>query len=102
VAFLVDPALRCLEAILKDPDHPQVLGAIKEVLARNELYGFGVEPKAAFSPTQAITPQTQVHMPEARVAGMSDQDLATYDKLLAEVRELLPKDEPKRIGGVSR
>jgi len=32
---------------MKDLDHPQLLGAIKEVLARNELYGLGVEPKGA-------------------------------------------------------
>jgi hypothetical protein len=38
-------------------------------------------------------------MPEARVANMSDQELDTYQKLL---RELVPKGEPKRIGGVSR
>ena len=37
-----------------------------------------------------------------RVASMSDQELAIYDKLLLELRELLPKDVPKRIGGVSR
>jgi hypothetical protein len=34
LAFFVDPALPCLEAFLNDPDHPQILGAIKEVLAR--------------------------------------------------------------------
>jgi hypothetical protein len=41
-------------------------------------------------------------MPEARVANMSDQELDTYQKLLLELRELVPKGEPKRIGGVSR
>jgi hypothetical protein len=51
-AFLVDPALRCLEAILKDPDQPQVLRAIQVVLDRNELYGYGVEHQAA-GPTRA-------------------------------------------------
>jgi hypothetical protein len=41
-------------------------------------------------------------MPEAKVAGMSDADLEAYDRLLTELRELLPKEEPKRIGRVSR
>ena len=78
------------------------MGAIKEVLARNELYGFGVEPKAAFSPAQAISVQTHVNLPEVHLATMSDQELDTYQKLLLELRELLPQDEPKRIGSVSR
>ena len=33
---------------------------------------------------------------------MSDEELDTYQKLLLELRELLPQDEPKRIGSVSR
>ena len=41
-------------------------------------------------------------MPEVHLASTSDQDLETYLKLLEELRELLPKDEPKRIGSVSR
>jgi len=36
------------------------------------------------------------------LASMSDQDLETYQRLLEELRELLPEDEPKRIGSVSR
>jgi hypothetical protein len=66
------------------------------------LYAFGVEPqiRGAFQP--AITVQTQVNMPEASVASMSDEELDTYQKLLLELRELLPADEPKRIGSVSR
>jgi hypothetical protein len=64
------------------------------VLARNELYRFGVEPKAqGFG--SAITVHTQVNLPEVRVANMSDQDLDTYLKLLDELRELLPAEEPK-------
>jgi hypothetical protein len=49
-----------------------------------------------------VTVQTQVNLPEARVTEMSDADLEAYDRLLTELRELLPKDEPKRIGSVSR
>jgi hypothetical protein len=36
------------------------------------------------------------------VTEMSDADLEAYDRLLTELRELLPKDEPKGIAGVSR
>jgi hypothetical protein len=46
-----------------------------------------------------VNVNTQVNVvPELRVENMSDQELATYDKLLDELRELVPKDEPKRIG----
>jgi hypothetical protein len=30
---------------------------------------------------------------------MSDQELSTYDKLLAELRDLLPAEEPKTFPG---
>ena len=30
------------------------------------------------------------------MSGMSDEELETYDKLLAELRELLPAEAPKR------
>jgi hypothetical protein len=76
--------------------------AIKEVLERSQLYAFDVEPQARGGFNPAITVQTQVNMPEALFAAMSDADLEAYDKLLTELRELLPKDEPKRIGGVRR
>jgi hypothetical protein len=36
------------------------------------------------------------------LASMSDDELAKYKQLLLELRELVAKDEPKRIGGVSR
>ena len=49
-----------------------------------------------------MTVLTQVNLAEPRVAEMSDEDLEAYDRLLTELRELLPKDEPKRIGSVSR
>ena len=65
---------------------------------RNELYGYGVEHEA---PAQVIAVQTRVNLPEVHLASMSDQDLETYRKLLEELRELLPPDEPKRIGSVS-
>jgi hypothetical protein len=82
LAFLLDPAWRRLAPILKHGDDSHALAAINEVLARNELYGYGVEPKGhGFG--QNITVQTQVNMPEARVASLSDQELATYDKLLS-------------------
>jgi hypothetical protein len=51
---------------------------------------------------QSLTVQTQVNLPEARVTEMSDADLEAYDRLLTELKELLPKDEPKRIGGMRR
>jgi hypothetical protein len=41
-------------------------------------------------------------MPEVHQASMSDQELAHYTDLLLELRELVLKDEPKRIGSVSR
>ena len=72
------------------------------MLARNDLYGFGVEPKVTLSPAQAISVQTQVNLPEVHLATMSDQELDTYQRLLLELRELLPEDQPKRIGSVSR
>jgi hypothetical protein len=87
---------------LTDKGHPHRLAAAKEVLERNRLYASGVEPpqRGAFQP--AVMVQTQVNLPEARVTEMSDADLDAYGRLLTELRELLPKDEPKRIGGVTR
>jgi hypothetical protein len=72
------------------------------VLERNDLYAFGVEPPARGACPPSVTVQAQVNLPEARVAEMSDADLEAYDRLLRELKELPPKDEPKRIGGVSR
>jgi hypothetical protein len=46
--------------------------------------------------------QTQVNIPEPRVSGMSDDELAAYLTLLDELRALVPAEEPKRIGSVSR
>ena len=97
LALLVNPALARLHDILRDKRHPQLLGAIKEVLARNELYGLGVEPRGALSPAQAISVQTHVNLPEVHLANMSDQELETYQKLLLELRELLPTEEPKTV-----
>jgi hypothetical protein len=103
LACLVTPALQGLHDIIRDKKHPQRLAAIKEVLERNDLHAFGVEPKAAFSPAHEVNVNTQVNvLPEVYLASMSDQDLETYRKLLEELRELLPQDEPKRIGSVSR
>jgi hypothetical protein len=53
LACLVTPALQGLHDIIKNKKHPQRLAAIKEVLERNDLHAFGVEPKAAFSPAVA-------------------------------------------------
>jgi hypothetical protein len=100
LACLVSPALQALHDILRDKTHPQRLGAAKEVLERSQLYSFGVEPAAnGFNP--AITVQTQVNLPEVHLASMSDQELAKYKALLLELREFV-RDEPKRIGNVSR
>jgi hypothetical protein len=46
LVFLLDPALKA-PPILKHGDASHALGAIKIVLDRNELYGFGVEHEAA-------------------------------------------------------
>jgi hypothetical protein len=88
--------------ILKDKGHPQRLAAAKEVLERNRLYASGAEPpqRGAFQP--AVTVQTQVNVPAPRVAEMTDDELDTCVKLLDELRALVPPDEPKRIGSVSR
>jgi hypothetical protein len=57
-----------------DKSHPQRLGAIRDVLARNDLYAVGVEPKAPFNPAQHVNVGTQVNVvPEVRVENMSDQ-----------------------------
>jgi hypothetical protein len=102
LALLADPAVRRLEKIIKHGSDAHALAAIKVVLDRNELYAFGVEPPARGACPPAVTVQTQVNLPEARVAEMSDADLEAYDRLLTELKELLPKNEPKRIGSVSR
>ena len=74
------------------------------MLERNHLTGYAApakDPRGGFG--ASVTVQTQVNtLPEARVAEMSDADLEAYDRLLTELRELLPKDEPKRIGSVRR
>ena len=99
MVFLLDPGLKRLASILKHGDDSHALAAIKVVLDRNELYGYGVEHEA---PAQVIAVQTRVNLPEVHLASMSDQDLDRYWNLLEELRELLPPDEPKRIGSVSR
>ena len=68
---------------LKHGDDSHALAAIKVVLDRNELYGYGVEHEA---PAQVIAVQTRVNLPEVHLASMSDQDLETYRKLLEELR----------------
>jgi hypothetical protein len=102
LALLADPAVRRLAKIIKYGEDAQALAAIKVVLDRNELYAFGVEPPVRARLQPSVTAQTQVNLAEARVTEMSDADLDAYDKLLTELKELLGKDEPKRIGGVSR
>jgi hypothetical protein len=73
------------------------------VPAPKKLIVYGVEPRAVFNPAQPVNVNTHVNViPEVRVENMSDQELETYDKLLAELLELPPKAEPKRIGGVTR
>jgi hypothetical protein len=101
LTFLLDPAVRRLEKIIKHGEDAQALAAIKVVLDRNELYAFGVEPPARGACPPAVMVQTHLNLPEARVTEMSDADLEAYDRLLTELRELLAKDEPKRIGGGS-
>ena len=60
-----------------DKSHPQRLSAIKEVLARNDLYAVGVEPKAPFNPAQHVNVSTQVNLvPGLRVENMSDQEFS--------------------------
>ena len=96
MVFLLDPGLKRLASILKHGDDSHALAAIKVVLDRNELYGYGVEHEA---PAQVIAVQTRVNLPEVRLASMSDQDLETYQKLLTELRELLPAEEPETLAG---
>src|SRR5712691_2377147 len=79
MVFLLDPGLKRLASILKHGDDSHALAAIKVVLDRNELYGYGVEHEA---PAQVIAVQTRVNLPEVHLASMSDQDLETYRKLL--------------------
>jgi len=47
LAMAVTPALKRLVTIIEKGEDAQALGAIKEVLARNDLYGLGVEPEGA-------------------------------------------------------
>jgi hypothetical protein len=75
LAFLADPAVRRLAKIIKHGSDAQALAAIKVVLDRNELYGFGVEHEA---PAQVIAVQTYVNVPEVHLASMSDDELAKY------------------------
>jgi hypothetical protein len=76
--------------------HPHRFAAAKEVLERNHLHAFGVEPpdRGAFPPS--VTVQTQVNLAEPRVSGMSDDELATYLTLLDELRALV---RPKSRSG---
>ena len=86
-ALALDPVLEALSEIIKDKKHAQRLAAIREVLERNDLHGFGVtrpDPTAG----QQITINTQVNVPEVRVASLPDQKLAT--------RKLLQSPEPHR------
>ena len=55
--------------------------------------------KVKFSRAQAISVQTQVNLPEVHVASLSDEQLATDDKLLTELCQLLPTEEPKTTAG---
>ena len=71
----------------------QRLVAIKEGLERNQLYATGVTPPHARSGN--LTVNTQVN---TNVSAMSDVDLERYEKLLRELRELLP-DQPKVLEG---
>jgi hypothetical protein len=63
-ACLASPALRRLTLLITKGEDAQALGAIREVLTRNELYAYGVEPQAKGGFNPAITVQTQVNMPD--------------------------------------
>lgn len=100
LACLVAPALQVVRDIMADKHHPQRLAAAREVLERSQLYAHGVTPPTAgFHPS--VTVQTQVNMPEAPLASMSDEELARYKDLLLELRALAPKEELKRITNVA-
>lgn len=104
MALAVTPALKRLIRIVTHGDDTHALGAIEKILARNDLYAAGVEPPQArgtFAPS--VTVQTQVNMPDAPLASMSDEDLVRYRVLLMELRALAPKDvqAPKRINSVA-
>ena len=97
MALAVTPALQRLVAIITHGEDGHALGAIKEVLSRNQLYGLGVEPKGPLLYAQAITVQTQVNLPEMPLASMTDDELARYKALPLELRALVPKgDKPGR------
>jgi hypothetical protein len=102
LACLIAPALQVFHEILKAKGHPHRFAAAKEILERNHLHAFGVEPPARGAFPPSVTVHTQVNLAEPRVAEMvAEMSDAEYDRLVTESRELLPTDEPKRIGGVS-
>jgi hypothetical protein len=72
------------------------LQAVKEVLERNQLYAIDVEAPHTRS-GHDLTVNTQVN---TNVSAMSDVELATYEKLLRELREVLPDAAPKVIEGL--
>ena len=80
LACLVAPALQMFHEILTDKGRPQRLAAAKEILEHNHLYASGVEPPQRGALQPSVTVQTQVNVPEARVAEMTDQELDTYSE----------------------
>jgi hypothetical protein len=70
------------------------MAAIKEVLERNQLYGFGAQlPQAG----QGNVKYTQTN---TNVAAMSDVELDDYRQLLRELKALLPEEASKVIEGI--
>ena len=94
LTFLLDPAVRRLGKIITKGEDAQALGAIKLVLERNELYGFGVEHETASPARVRVTTQVKARS-EIRVESVSDDQFAPYRKLLEELRELAAAEEPK-------
>jgi hypothetical protein len=89
--MLMDPALKVYADIVKDKDHPDAFKVATDVLERNKLFGTGTPEDA--KPGHNLMVNTQVN---TNVSAMSDVELATYEKLLRELREALP-DAPKAI-----
>ena len=89
LAMALDPTVRRLVTIAKDDAHPHQMQAIREVLERNDLRGYGAPPRE--SRESRMTVQTQVNVsPVARLDSMSDDELDRYERLVNELRALVP------------
>jgi hypothetical protein len=98
LTFLLDPAVRRLEKIIKHGQDAHALRAIQLVLERNELYGYGVERQAAGPIRVRVTTQVKT-VSAIHAQSPSDNQFAPYRKLIEELRELAAAEEPKTRAG---